>query len=124
MNASSLLERSRNRTLTCVNGSRTFTKRRFDRLAPLAMPVSLPRSRVRNVTILSDSPKARARTTIAGVTVSRGGTEEGTCSCSDRRRAPQRETSTLTPTYRVLSFPRLVVRQRNSQQQRTSDHDG
>src|SRR5437868_3017784 len=39
MNARSLLERSRNRTLTCVNGSRTFTKRRFDRLAPLAMPV-------------------------------------------------------------------------------------
>jgi hypothetical protein len=48
-----------------VKGSREATKRRFDFSAPLAMPEILPKSRVRKLTILSLSPKERARKTMA-----------------------------------------------------------
>jgi hypothetical protein len=37
-------------------------------MAPLAIPVTLPKSAVRNETILSDSPNGRERNTMAGVT--------------------------------------------------------
>jgi hypothetical protein len=49
-----------------VKGSSEATNLRFERSAPFAIPEIFPKSRDRNPTILSLSPYARERRTIAG----------------------------------------------------------
>jgi hypothetical protein len=68
INTKLLWERSYQPRLTSENGSREFTKRLRDRLAPFAMPVILPCFSVKKETILSDSPYGLAFRTMAGVT--------------------------------------------------------
>src|ERR1041384_3754907 len=55
------------KTWTSEKGSSELAKRLRERLAPLAIPVSLPCDSVRKETILSDSPNDQERRTIAGV---------------------------------------------------------
>lgn len=61
MSADSMKQRSpwvrvRNASWTWVKTSSEATNRRLDFCAPFAIPEILPKSRVRNVTILSPSP--------------------------------------------------------------------
>ena len=49
-----------------MKGSSDATNLRFERSAPFAIPAIFPKSRDRNPTILSLSPYARERKTMAG----------------------------------------------------------
>ena len=62
--------RGRKTTRTWTKGSSVPAKRRREFFAPLAMPVTLPCCSVMKVTIRSDSPYGRARSTNAGVAIS------------------------------------------------------
>src|SRR5512139_1606413 len=81
---------------TRANASSEFGKRRRDRFAPLAIPVSLPKSSLRKVTILSLSPYGRHRNMMAGLTSDTG---------TDRDKHPH---VTLTRGGPAISFPQLL----------------